>query len=139
MPQCKNKLMLLVLNQPAFHFVVSNLVSLQYFISQVCTESLERDEGVVANFLAHSGEDCKIAALAFDPRYTYYVHPHHLLSAQIILCHKVGCCLWPHVHLDTPFMSSEFSLIHCFHPKRQYTTYILCTEGIHKERYMRMP
>ena len=38
-------------------------------ILQVCTENLERDEGIVANFIAHTGEDCKIAGLAFDPRY----------------------------------------------------------------------
>ena len=38
-------------------------------ILQVCTENLERDEGIVANFIAHTGEDCKIAGLTFDPRY----------------------------------------------------------------------
>jgi len=35
---------------------------------QVILENLERGEAVIANFPAHAGEDCKIGALAFDPR-----------------------------------------------------------------------
>ena len=35
---------------------------------QVILENLERGEAVIANFPAHAGENCKIGALAFDPR-----------------------------------------------------------------------
>ena len=52
-----------------------------YVYMKVDLKDMNRESGVIAHFLAHRGDNLRLAALAFDPTYVGIQHCVHAISS----------------------------------------------------------